>query len=317
MGKKKTTSNQTTTSHSVTAPTNPDWVTSQAQALNSKAQALGAMDPSSFVAPLSGLQQQAADAAGGLSGASSGAGTGVGSDAWFSKLMNQPAPTVSSASLLDNLSSYENPYRDRVVNASMADFDANADRTRASQDLALAGQGAFGGSGAALTRSQSEGELARARNTQLSNLLSGMFTTSAGLSNDDAGRRQAASTANAQLAMQNAQNNAQMAQFQANYGFNRDANARANIASQDALGQEQRAVDQQYRTAPLTSLGHEIDMFSGLPLSMFHGQTTDSNGTQNGTQTSSGGELGELVGGLSSLGWHPLSGGFSHVIDNI
>ncbi len=309
MGKKKSTSSQVTTSHSVQAPTNPDWVTSQAQALNAKSQALGAMDPTSFVAPLSGLQQQAANAAGGLSGVSSGAGTGVGSDAWFSKLMNQPAPTVSSASLLDNLSSYENPYRDQVVNASMSDFDANADRTRASQDLALAGQGAFGGSGAALTKSQSEGELARARNSQLSNLLSGMFTTSAGLSNDDAARRQAASTTNAQLAMQNSQNNAQMAQFQANYGFNRDANARANIGSQDALGQEQRAVDQQYRNAPLTSLGHEIDMFSGLPLSMFHGGTTDSNGTENGTQTSSGDLLGQLIAAGAQMASAKLGAG--------
>ena len=311
MGKKKTTTSQVTTNHSVTAPTNPDWMTSTAQSLNSQVQGLGATDPTSFVAPVSGLQQQAADEAGGLSGVSSGSGDGVGSDAWFSKLMSQPAPTVSSASLLDNLSSYENPYRDEVVNASMADFDANADRTRASQDLALAGQGAFGGSGAALTRSQSEGELARARNTQLSNLLSGMFTTSAGLSNEDAARRQEAATANAQLAEQNAQTNDQLAQFQANYGINRDANARSNIATQDTMGQQLRGVDQQYRTAPLTSLGQQIEMFSGLPLAMFHGSTTDSNGTNNGTSTSSGGELGDLVGGLTSLGYQPFSGGFS------
>jgi hypothetical protein len=285
MGKKKTKTSTTTTDHVVTTPTNPDWMTSTAQSLNSRLQGLGAMDPSSFVAPVSGLQQQAADAASGLSTASGGSGSGVGGDAWFSKLMNQPAPTVSSASLLDNLSAYENPYRDQVVDASMADFDADANRTRAAQDLALAGQGAFGGSGAALTRSQSEGELARARNTQLSNLLSGMFTTSAGLSNQDAARRQEASTANAQLAAQTAQNNAQMAQFQANYGLSRDANARANIATQDTLGQQLRDVGQQQRNAPLTSLGQQIEMFSGLPLAMFHGSTTDSKGTNNSSTT--------------------------------
>ncbi len=138
-----------------------------------------------------------------------------------------------------------------------------------------------------------------------------MFTTSAGLSNEDAARRQEAATANAQLAEQNAQTNDQLAQFQANYGINRDANARANIATQDTMGQQLRGVDQQYRTAPLTSLGQQIEMFSGLPLAMFHGSTTDSNGTNNGTSTSSGGELGDLVGGLTSLGYQPFSGGFS------
>jgi hypothetical protein len=294
MGKKKTKTSSTETSHSVTTPNNPEWVTSGAQSLGAGIQRLGGMDPTSFVAPLSDLEKQAAQGASGLSANRGGAADQAGSDAWFSKLMSTPAPAASSASLLDNLSAYYNPYRDQVTNAATADFDAEAGRTRAAQDLALAGQGAFGGSGAALTKSLTEGELARARNTQVSKLLSDMFTTSAGLSSQDADRRQQASLANAQLAQQNNQ-------FQAQYALDRDANDRANYAGQAALGQQLRGVDQATRLAPVTALGQQVDMFSGLPLSLFQGTTTDSNGTRNSTETTSGGTFGELAGGLASL----------------
>lgn len=104
-----------------------------------------------------------------------------------------------------------------------------------------------------------------------------------------------------------------MAQYQAQYGLDRDASSRANIASQAALGQQLRGIDQQMRSAPLTSLGQQVDMFSGLPLSLFQGQTTDSTGTRSSTETTSGGTIGELAsafgavaGGVSGLGWAPL-----------
>jgi hypothetical protein len=294
MGKKKTKTSSTETNHSVTTPTNPEWVTSGAQNLATGIQKIGSMDPYSFVAPVSSLETQAATGAAGL-GAQSGAGVDVaGSDAWFSNLLNAQAPTVTSASLLDNLSAYYNPYRDQVTDAAMTDFDADAGRTRATQDLSLAGQGAFGGSGAALTKSLTEGELSRARNTQLSNLLSNMFTTSAGLSGQDADRRQQASAANAQLALQDSQMKSQLA-------LDRDANSRANIASQAAVGQQLRGADQAVRSAPITTLGSQVDMFSGLPAQLFQGQTVDSTGTGNSTKTESGATIGELASMFSSI----------------
>jgi hypothetical protein len=288
MGKKKTKTSSTETSHSVTTPSNPEWVTSGAQSLGAGIQRLGAMDPASFVAPLSDLEKQAAQGAGALSANRDGTADQAGSDAWFSRLMSTPAPSASSASLLDNLSAYSNPYRQQVTEAASADFDADAGRTRAAQDLALAGQGAFGGSGAALTKSLTEGELARARNTQMSKLLSDMFTTSAGLSNQDAERRQQASIANAQLAQQNNQ-------FQAQYALDRDANSRANYGTQAALGQQLRGVDQATRLAPVTALGQQVDMFSGLPLSLFQGSTTDSNGTRSGSEATTGASWAEIA----------------------
>lgn len=199
--------------------------------------------------------------------------------------LNAQAPSASSASLLDNLEAYQNPYRKQVTDAAMADFDADAGRRRAAQDLSLAGEGAFAGSGAALTRSQTEGELARARSTQLSKLLADMYTTTAGLAGQDADRRQQVSLANAQMALQDQAQKAQIAQFAAQNGLDQDANARANIAAQSGLGAQLRGVDQAQRQAPMTTLGQQIDMFSGLPASLFHGQVTDSQSSGNSTVT--------------------------------
>ncbi|WP_304171449.1 hypothetical protein [Phenylobacterium aquaticum] len=293
MGKKKTKTSSQETSHSVTTPNNPSWVDDAAGSLNSSIQKYGQTDPYSRVAPLSDLERQAASGASQLGGG--GDPDAVGGTNWFSNLMQAPAPSVSSASLLDNLGAYMNPYRDQVTNAAMADFDADAGRTRATQDLALAGQGAFGGSGAALTRSLTESELARARNSQLSKLNSDMFNAGATLSGQDADRRQQASAANAQLAQQNAQWRGQLA-------LDRQAGDRANVATQAALGQQLRGADQVYRDAPTTALSKQIEMFSGLPLQLFHGQTSDSNGTSNSTQTTSGTTLGDIAGLLSGAG---------------
>ena len=289
MGKKKTKTSSTETNHSVTTPSSPAWVTSGVHGLGDRISQLGTLDPRSFVAPLSGLERQAADRAGGLNSAES--------DGWMSSLMGRPAPSATSASLLDNLSAYSNPYRRDVIDSTMADLDYDAGRTRATQDLALAGQGAFGGSGAALTRSQTEGELARARSSQMSKLLSDMFTTSAGLSSQDADRRQQASIANANLGQQDFQ-------FRSQFGLDRDANTRANIASQAALGQQLRAADQAYRDAPLTAVSRQVDMFTGLPLSLFQRSTTDSSGSRSGTEATTGatwGEIANLIQSAASL----------------
>lgn len=158
-----------------------------------------------------------------------------------------------------------------------------------------------------LSRSKRPGSLPRSRRLT--------STSSVSVSGQDADRRQQASIANAQLtqqdslakgqlALQDAQGRSQAAQFQAQYGLDRDANSRANIASQAALGQQLRGVDQQLRSAPVTSLGQQVDMFSGLPLSLFQGQTVDSNGSRTGTETTTGGTIGDwgsLLGGLGSL----------------
>lgn len=295
MSKRKSTTQSSQSSLSTTTPINPDWVQHTAQSLNQGVQRIGGLDPYSLVAPVSSLETQAAQGASSLGKGFGGGGVdAVGGDAWFAKLLSGPTPAASSASLLDNLQAYYNPFKDQVTSAAMADFDVDAGRTRAAQDLALAGAAAFGGSGAALTQSMTEGEMARARNSQLSKLLSEMFTTSAGLAGQDAQRRQDASIANAQLAQADNQWRSQTA-------LARDDSARSNVAAQAALGAQLRGVDQATRSAPLSLLGSQIDMFSGLPLSLFQGQTTGSSGTGSSKSTQTGSVL-DTLSQLAGIG---------------
>jgi hypothetical protein len=234
-----------------------------------------------------------------------------------------------AASVLDNLSAYMTPFRDQVLAAAMGDYDAEAGRRRAAQDLELAGQGAFGGSGAALTRSLTEGELARGRNSRLAGLLDQMFAQGASLSAGDADRRQQASTAAAQLAqardlerarlsqaqdatrMQDALARAQLGQegelARQRLGLDEAASRRADAESQARIGAQARAVEQARLSAPEQALARRIEMFSGLPLGLFQGSVTDSQGQRNGTETTSGASLGEIASLVNSLTGSPLS----------
>ncbi|MFN7264462.1 MAG: hypothetical protein ACK5T5_05965 [Phenylobacterium sp.] len=347
MGKKKTKTSSTETSRTVTTPTRPDWVDDQAKGLNDALTDLGRRDPAASVAPLSDLERRASEGAAGLG---VGGGWGSGGTDWANwgrpTPATGPAPVATApelsgarlegrgevpqaASVLDNLSAYMTPFRDQVLAAAMGDYDAEAGRRRAAQDLELAGQGAFGGSGAALTRSLTEGELARGRNSRLAGLLDQMFAQGASLSAGDADRRQQASTAAAQLAqardlerarlsqaqdatrMQDALARAQLGQegelARQRLGLDEAASRRADAESQARIGAQARAVEQARLSAPEQALARRIEMFSGLPLGLFQGSVTDSQGQRNGTETTSGATLGEIASLVNSLTGSPLS----------
>jgi len=362
MGKKKTKTSSTETSRTVTTPTRPDWVDDQAKGLNEALTEWGRRDPTASVAPLSDLERRASEGAAGLG---VGGGWGSGGTDWANwgrpTPATGPAPVATApelsgarlegrgevpqaASVLDNLSAYMTPFRDQVLAAAMGDYDAEAGRRRAAQDLELAGQGAFGGSGAALTRSLTEGELARGRNSRLAGLLDQMFAQGASLSAGDADRRQQASTAAAQLAQAREIEQAQLAQARdierarlsqeggletarlsqaAEAGRMQDALARAQLgqegelarqrlgldeaASRRRIGAQARAVEQARLSAPEQALARRIEMFSGLPLGLFQGSVTDSQGQRNGTETTSGASLGEIASLVNSLTGSPLS----------
>jgi hypothetical protein len=369
MGKKKTKTSSTETSRTVTPPIRPDWVDAQARGLNEALTDLGRRDPAASVAPLSDLERRASEGAAGLG---VGGGWGSGGTDWANwgrpTPATGPAPVATApelsgarlegrgevpqaASVLDNLSAYMTPFRDQVLAAAMGDYDAEAGRRRAAQDLELAGQGAFGGSGAALTRSLTEGELARGRNSRLAGLLDQMFAQGASLSAGDADRRQQASTAAAQLAqareieqaqlaqardierarlsqeggletarlsqaaeagrMQDALARAQLGQegelARQRLGLDEAASRRADAESQARIGAQARAVEQARLSAPEQALARRIEMFSGLPLGLFQGSVTDSQGQRNGTETTSGASLGEIASLVNSLTGSPLS----------
>lgn len=194
LDRSKSTNTQTSTQTST--PVLPDWLSSAVQGSVNRINSLSSIDPLNLESPASALEKQAATMAEGLTGSPLNFERATGAMRAATAAI---APQGSAQSLLTNIESYYNPYRQQVTDTAMADFDADAGRTRAAQELQLAGAGAFGGSGAALTKSLTEAELARSRSTQMAGLLSNMFTASAGLAADDANRRQSASFENARL----------------------------------------------------------------------------------------------------------------------
>ena len=159
-------------------------------------------------------------------------------------LENLPQARASGASAArirqDRIDALRNPYEDAVVDATLADFDANAERTRAQQAAQAAGAGAFGGSRFGVREAVTEGELARARAAQQAGLLADSYNFAAGLANEDAGRQQQANITNAQLGTQASLANADMGMrgILANMGalneagqFNADAFNRQSLAN--------------------------------------------------------------------------------------
>lgn len=159
-------------------------------------------------------------------------------------LENLPQARASGASAArirqDRIDALRNPYEDAVVDATLADFDANAERTRAQQAAQAAGAGAFGGSRFGVREAVTEGELARARASQQAGLLADSYNFAAGLANEDAGRQQQANITNAQLGTQASLANADMGMrgILANMGalneagqFNADAFNRTSLAN--------------------------------------------------------------------------------------
>lgn len=292
MGSKKQTQNTKT----VTTPTNPQYVEDALKGITGQVSDLSKIDPNSLIANLSNRESDAFARADKL---------GI-DNAWFEKTLNSSAPTVSAASLLDGLESYYSPYRQQVVDSAMADYDYGADATRSAQKLELAGAGganAFYGSGSGLTRSATEGEILRGRGSLSANLNDSMFKTAAGLSSDDANRRQQAESTNAQLGLQHTG-------MMGDLLFGRDANERANIATQATAGATERSIEQARAEAGLKLLQTQSGLLSGLPLNLVHGQTQDSTST---TKQSGGllQQLGTLAMGLGSIGLAPFTGGAS------
>jgi len=231
-------------------------------------------DPQSLVAPANGLQNTAAANAINLSGTP-----------WDYDAAEELTGAVANAdtpNIAGNINRFMSPYLNSVVNATSADLDASDGRVRAQQALNLASSGAFGGSGAALTQSATEGELARARATSLGGLRAQGFSQALG-----------AATSQAQLQQQQqAQRLAaagQLAGIAGEYG----ANQRANIATQTATGDDLRNISQAQAQAPVTSTQQIVAMLNGLPLGLFAGQ--QSNGTSD-TQTK--GQVANVNGGV-------------------
>jgi len=304
--KTKTTSN--TTTNSTRTPIVPEWASNLTQGVAGRVGGLLDIDAQSTVAPLQGLQNQAAAGAQNLSGQTWNyeggidLTRGVANTGWLDRYMRAPGPSVQSESLLSNLNAYMSPYTKDVVDTALADYDFGAGQTRAQQDLELAGSGAFGGSGSALTRSMTEDAILRGRATTSANLRDQAFQRGTALSNQDADRRQQANSLNAQLQLQDW--NQRVGQYMAGQdqrlragaqlaGLAGDfeANQRANIATQAQVGDALRNVDQQQRQAPFTTTQQIVAALNGLPIGLFTGEQTDSTQKTKGKSTTIGVEF--------------------------
>jgi hypothetical protein len=307
--KTKTSSTQTTT------PSNPTWVTEGAQNLNTTIQGLGAKDPQSYIAGADPLQTMAAGNAAKLGSSPMygqaadifGKVAGAGANGY-------QAQNASAASLLDGLQNYMSPYTNDVVNTTLAGFDQNAGQQRAQAALDEARTGAFGGSGAAITRSMLGDNLARTRAATEAGLRDQAFNVGSGLSAQDAGFRQQANIANAGFQNQAAQYNAgaqdnmlarqlQAAGGLAGLGSQQGQDDRANVALQGDLGAQLRQIAQAQAGAPISLAQTQSGMFGSLPLNLFNGNTTTGSST---SKTSD--PMGSLAT-LAALAAAPFTGG--------
>jgi hypothetical protein len=293
MGGDKTKSSSTTT----TTPNIPNWITTGVQDAASRATSLASADPQSFVAGWNPYQQQAADQAAQLGGPNPYL------DQAFSIVNlvgNYKTPQTQAHSLLDNLDAYRSPYTRSVVDTALADYDAGAAQTRATQNADLARSRAFGGSRAGLAQAQTEGAIVRGRASTAANLYDQAFSAAAALSGQDAARRQEASAANAQMAMAKQNQGVQLAQLLADMGFQQNASRRADVDTLLGVGGALHGVQNAQAQAPLTTLQSVADIYGGLPLQLFAGNTTNQAGKGSsfnwgvqGSVSASGGKGGE------------------------
>lgn len=284
VSKEKTTNNRTF--NNTTTPIVPDWASGLVQRGAERVDGLFGLDPAGQVAPANPLLLKAADAAGALDG-------GAGADtSWLKPFMDADTPFASGGKAYNYVDQYLNPYLREVVDSSAADLDTQAGQVRAQQALDLAGSGAFGGSGAALTQSMTEGELARARASTLSGLRSRAYETALDAAAGDAGRATQARIANAQVKLQDQGQKADFG-FQAlQQQLAAGANQRANIATQADLAGALRSIDQEQRSAPVTNAQQIVALLSGLPISLFTGQSEQGTSRETGTKKTTGVTLG-------------------------
>ena len=313
--KKQTDTSSTSNTNSTTTPNVPDWIAQPAQSMAGNINGLLAQGPAPFTPGTSALQQQANTNAGALT---TSPYYGQAADA-VGNVGNISADQVTGQSVLDNLSSYYNPFKDQVLNPVLNDYDQQAGMTQAAQAAAAAKNQAFQGSRYGLQAAQTTSDLARGRASTEGTLLNQMYGSATGLSAQDAANRQQAMLANqsADLSAATANQNAmlQKGQLLAGLGTNQDADARGNVALQGELGQAQTGMDNAQKQYPLTYDAQTEALLQGLNPGLFTGQTQVGTGKTTGTTTTSEdpGALGVLgtaaqIGGLFAA---PFTGGLS------
>lgn len=296
MGKKsKAKSSSTSTGTATTTPNVPSWIQGPAQDFYGQAGALMGQTPST-TGP-SQLQTQAWGSARNLGGntALSDAMNGTRG------LMDYSPDSVQAGQLLNtDLSSYMNPYTDGVINAAQNDF-TNANDLGLNSLRSMTPNGAYGGSRQMVAAGQLVGDNTRNFANTVAQLRQGNYQNAQEAARFDIGNRFSADQFNSNAGMQGAQFRGNMASQLGQQGLAQDGNSRANIATQSALGDQQRGVTQENdpQNARIRQLA-QLAQILGIDPSAFIGQTINQSGTRTGTETQSGSGL--------SVGWNAQDG---------
>jgi hypothetical protein len=290
MSKKSTTkSNSTQTSNVVATPTNPEWVQSSTQGLQTRINGLLDADPKSLVPGASALQQQvfasapnvgawrsgnaqAQGVAAGLLGQDMTAAPAVQSERAASERAAAASagsyaadadPRVTAGSLLDvNLDRYMNPFLKDVVDTTLTGYDEQAGMQRASAAAAAARGQKFSGSGNAITQALLERGLTQDRAATEAGLRSQGFDRATALAMQDLDRQTQAALTEAQrmdaMSRSNADRYTQNNQFNAGEAnrVSLDNAGRADATALDNAGRADVAALDSARRADTMTLGN-------------------------------------------------------------
>ncbi|WP_430425604.1 hypothetical protein [Phenylobacterium sp.] len=308
----KRTTDSSGTFNNTTTSTLPEWGVTPVQGAAARIGGLLNYKPADLTAPAHDLQRRAAADTTDLGGYDGNFGLatdvtrGVADTSWLQPHLHTNAPFASGGKAYDYVRQYERNIND-LLGAHEAEFDAHAGQVRAQQALDLAGAGAFGGSGAALTQSMTEGELARGRASTLSGLRSRAFESALSAAAGDADRATQARISNANTALQDQAQKVGFG-FQARglqmnaanqlgaLATGLDANRRANIDARAAQGGVLRGIDQAQRDAPFTSVERIVASLNGLPLSLFGVKNEQGVETKHSVEKSKDVKVGGEVG---------------------
>jgi hypothetical protein len=276
LSKKKQTTDTTQTqqNQATTTPNVPDWISQPAQNIAGGINSMIGQGASTYAPQTNALQQKTwADAA----NLPSYGGTDFsGAEGAIGKI-----GPVENQSLLTGLDQYYTPFKDQVLNPVLNDYDTQSGITRAAQAAAGAKNSAFQGSRYGVQEAATEGELARGRAATEGGLLDRLYTSATGLSADDANRRQQAGVTNQQGQISQAQLQQSLAGMRSQEGMGIADDARARLALQAGLGQQQYEQENAARQFPIEYQRQMAGLLQGLNPALYTGQ--DVTGTSSGT----------------------------------
>lgn len=166
------------------------------------------------------------------------------------RAQSMQAPEVGKESITKFMGEFQNPYIDRVLNSSLANFDQGA----AEQQARLAAEGArnkaFGGSRFGVAQAELAGEAARGRGQMAAEIQAQGFREAAGLAAQQAGMNQQANMFGAQLQSDAGRFNADAGNRAAEFGADAQNRFALDLAGrQDAASQFGAAANNQFGLA--------------------------------------------------------------------